>query len=192
MAIVTRDEIKTFLQISDASKDTLIDNFLPIVESSYLRCRGIPFHQFEGDITNGLAIIDNITTNEYTQDRRKKYYRKRWRLTGFEDIKLNLYVEAIVNDVSKMRGKVINIDEENMQITLDANASETIENVDITIYPENSQFVCAKIFQYFENLDNMDGLQSESVGNYSRQQEILSRGLPKSIATMVNQYTVGY
>jgi hypothetical protein len=50
MAIVTRDEVKTFLQISDTSKDTLIDSLIPQVEADFLIIRNKAFDEDSNDV----------------------------------------------------------------------------------------------------------------------------------------------
>lgn len=51
MAIVTREQVKTFLQIEGSDKDDLIDALIPEVESDYERIRNIPFDEIDGDVT---------------------------------------------------------------------------------------------------------------------------------------------
>ena len=50
MAIVTREQVKTFLQISGVDKDDLIDALIPQVEADYERIRNIPFDKVDGDV----------------------------------------------------------------------------------------------------------------------------------------------
>ena len=49
--IVTRETVKTILQITDTSQDALIDVLIPLVEEDYLNIRNLPFDTDEfGDI----------------------------------------------------------------------------------------------------------------------------------------------
>ena len=49
MAIVTRDEVKKFLQITTSTYDDLIDAFIPQAEADFLLIRGIPFDEDSSD-----------------------------------------------------------------------------------------------------------------------------------------------
>jgi hypothetical protein len=49
MPIVTRETAKTFLGITDTSKDAQIDLLIPAVENDYLLIRGLPFNVDSND-----------------------------------------------------------------------------------------------------------------------------------------------
>lgn len=45
MAITTLDSVKIFLQITDTTRDTLIEELIPQVEADFLLIRNIPFDE---------------------------------------------------------------------------------------------------------------------------------------------------
>lgn len=51
MAIVTLSEVKTFLQITDTSKDTLITALIPAIEADYLKIRNYAFDLDDDGVT---------------------------------------------------------------------------------------------------------------------------------------------
>lgn len=50
MAIVTKERVKVFLQITGTTKDDLIDSLIPMVEHDYIMIRGKEFNEDSNDI----------------------------------------------------------------------------------------------------------------------------------------------
>ncbi len=46
MSIVTREEVKTYLQINNIDSDNLIDMLIPQAEGLFLQVRGVDFFTF--------------------------------------------------------------------------------------------------------------------------------------------------
>jgi hypothetical protein len=195
MGIVTRAEVKTYLQITTTEYDDLIDALLDPAEETYLAVRGIPFFTFQGDITNASAIIENIEYINPNTNTSYYYYQGIRYITdnpnnfdGFENIEIRKLVVVAPLDVIKIEGKVIDIDEDNTEITLDSDATETLTEQICTIYPTNYKFVVSKIVSYYMNTENMRGKKSVGIGTYNYTSEELLSGLPKGISGLITRY----
>jgi hypothetical protein len=171
MAIVTRDEVKTFLQISGTAEDSLIDALIPQAEQAYKKLRAIPYFDFTGSTTAASDQITDIV------------------LDDFDCIEEGLLIE---NKENGIREKITKVDVDNRLIEVENVIGSTLADIDFIIYPNASQLVASKIVQYFMDLDNMDGLKSESTGNYNREIDVNIAGLPRNIANMIDQYSTGY
>jgi hypothetical protein len=174
MAIVTLAEVKTYLQISDTSQDTLIDALIPQVEQMFLKIRGIPFFTMIGDTTDTSADIEDV----HRSDNDSSF-----------PIKEELYYGQIIEDKETgYRATVDSINEDDSEITVDTNASATSEAVTFTIYPVASQLASSKIVGYFLSTSSGDGLKSESIGTYSYAKQDLKSGLPMDITMLIEEY----
>jgi len=174
VAIVTRDEVKTYLQITTTDYDTLIDELIPQAEGLFLLVRGIPFFTFDGDITDTSAEITNIADADFT----------------------NLYISQIIeyrgSTTNTFRATNLVIDPDNNKVITDTAATFTLEEAEITIYPLGSQLVASKIIGYFLIKTNAKSLKSENIGTYSYTKFDMKSGLPTDITGMIEKYQRGY
>lgn len=150
--ILTREDVKTFLQIGDTSFDTVIDTYLKQVSLDV----GFLTNQqwvksITGDLTNGLATIENVDT------------------TGLE-------LDMLVSSSDFDNFKIIAIDTTNSQITLDNTASVTAvsETLLINTFPYAKKlYVAQMVFFHTQKYVATNptlfqgGLKSERVGSYS-------------------------
>jgi len=169
MAIVTRDEVKLYLQISTTTFDSLIDALIPQAEGLFLQVRGIDFFTFTGDITN--------TSNEIT------------------DIDEFTYVKAgkIIEDLKGgLRELITLVEEEDDKITIENAATYSSDDAELTIYPYGSQLVASKIVGYFLSKSSANGLKQESIGTYDYTKFDNKTGLPTDIVAMIEQFQRGY
>ena len=167
MAIVTLDEVKTYLQITDTGQDNLINELIPQAEGLYLQVRGIDFFTFTGDITDTSAEITNIADEDFTY------------------LKTNKIVDY---DNESFRSRIITVDEDNNKIVCADDATLTAADSEIIIYPYGAQLTASKIIGYFLSKSSASGYQSENIGNYSYTKYDNNTGLPLDIVNMIEKY----
>lgn len=168
MSVVTRDEVKTYLQITVATYDTLIDELIPQAEGLFLQKRGIPFFTFIGTTTAASAII-----NEIEDDNDFEYIKK---------------IKIIENETLGIREKITLVEQDDEQITVENVIASTNEDVTFTIYPYGAQLATAKIIGYLMNKDSGNGYKSESIGNYRYDKFDSYTGLPVDIVSNIERY----
>ncbi len=167
MSIVTREEVKTYLQINNIDSDNLIDMLIPQAEGLFLQVRGVDFFTFCGDITTASDEITNI--DSYT------YIKK----------------GCIIEDLNEgLRESVVYIDTDKVKIS--NSATYSAEDRELTIYPLGSQLVASKIVGYFLSKTSATGLKQESIGTYDYTKFDNKTGLPIDIITMIEQFQRGY
>lgn len=166
MAIITTATVKTLLQISGSTYDSLIATLIPIAESMFLKIRGIEFFQIEGDITSGSANIENLS------------------VTDMDKLRLG---DRVYN--SNIDGKITVIDlDDSWIVTLDTNATGSEDNAEMIVYPRGYEYPLSKIIEYMMNKDSGTGYRSENIGNYSYTKFGKGTGIPLDIANMIERY----
>lgn len=171
MAIVTRDEVKTFLRIENVDQDALIDALIPQAEGLYLKIRGIDFFTFEGDLATTSTIITDIADDDFTY------------------IKKGKVVEDLDNG---FRAFVTLVEADENQITTNIAATYDGDNITLTIYPHGAQLVASKIIGYFLEKCSANGIKSESIGTYDYTKFDSMSGLPADITCLVEKYSTGW
>lgn len=187
MPIVTLNKVKTFLNITDTTKDALITALIPEIEADFLLIRNKPFIVITGNLTTGAEFITNV---ERFDPNNTLYYQRYERLLSDDQIDhlFDQICEGMtVSDIAgtKVYGKIINIDKFNQQITLDADASATATGEKLYIYPEGCQLAAAEMLKY---MMNKKYAQSESFGDYSFSSEEMVSGYPKSITNKIRRF----
>lgn len=174
MPIITLAEVKEILQITDNTYDTLITTLIPIAENSFLDVRGIDFFISEVDLTNGSDVIEILNTNDLIR------FKKQDRM------------ETRADDGSNLRGRIVYIDFDNAQMTLDSSSSVTESQAEIKVYPGNSDYAMSKIIAWMISSDNATGLKAETFGNYNYTKFDPVSGMPLDIANLIKSYQTGH
>lgn len=175
MAIITRDEAKTILQITDSSKDSLIDVFIPQAEGMFLIVRGIPFFEIEADIETGSNTILNMLDRDLRNVEQNDYLQA-------DGIPESTYV----TDVRSWKEGRVNITENS--IIMSSTALVTTEDLLIRIYPQNSKYASAKIIGFMLEKTSGSGMKSEDIGNYEYEKFDTKTGLPADITGLIQKY----
>jgi hypothetical protein len=171
MAIITRDEVKEILQITTTNYDSLIETLIPLAEGTFLKIRGREFFELkEVSITTGSPIIKSIDAIDY------------------REIRLQDRIKTLPESATDMDGTVIVLDNDNLEITLDSNATATDSDVDMIVYPRGSKYAAAKIVGYMLSKQNATGLQSEKIGTYSYAKFDNATGIPMDIVNLIERY----
>ena len=170
--IVTRDEVKTFLQITGISKDALIDALIIEAESLFLQKREIDFFSFTGNTESLSDIITNIDDDN-----------------DFIYIKTGKIIESTLYGI---RERITSFDSDNLEIQVENNITASNDDIEFVIYPYGSQIIAARIVGYLMSKDSLNGLQSESIGNYSYTKFDNSTGLPLDLIKNIQVYQTSW
>lgn len=146
----TRTQVKTFLQIADASYDTLIDTYLPIVSKDVELITNQSFVvELSGDFTDTSAVIAGIKS---------------------------MFIDFghVVNAAEMAQAAIIDFDTDAETITTDVNATATASGSEVYVNlfpvakkPIVAQMVWHLINQYGKDSKLSIGYTSERFGNYS-------------------------
>ena len=181
--IITLSQVKSLLNISGTSKDTLITALIPEAEAKYLQIRNYPFHQFYGNITNTSKTITGITLYPST----------------VRDLSISSYkstasfinrMDYLYSSLKSIDNYVTEVNDTANSVEIDTAAGSTADSVVFTVYPQGSKLVAAKMIQYLMNKNAMSGLASESVGSYSVSwnSEGNPFGVPNDIYKSIKRY----
>jgi len=158
--IINLNQVKSLLNLTGTSKDTLISALIPEAEAKYLQIRNYPFHQFYGDITKSSKNITGITLYPST----------------VRDVNISNYkstasfinrMDYLYSSLKSIDNYVTEVNDTANSVEIDTVASSTADSVVFTVYPQGSKMTAAKLIQYLMQSNSMNGLQSESVGSYS-------------------------
>jgi len=156
--IITLAQVKSLLNISGTSKDTLISALIPEVEAKYLQIRNIPFLQIQGTIKNGDKTVSNIKI--YPQGQFLSIIESSRSTVNYLNRMEYLFGSTIDNYIT-------DIDSNSNTLEIDTASATTATDVIFTVYPQGAKMTAAKMIKYLMNSNSMSGLQSESVGSYS-------------------------
>ena len=181
--IATLSQIKTLLNLTGTSKDTLISALIPEAEAKYLQIRNYPFHMFYGNITNTSKTIAGITLYPST----------------VRDLSISSYkstasfinrMDYLYSSLKSIDNYVTEVNDTANSVEIDTAAGSTADSVVFTVYPQGSKMVAAKLIQYMMNSNSMNGLRSESVGSYSWSKGDTSNpyGVPDDIFKSIKRY----
>jgi hypothetical protein len=158
--IITLAQVKSLLNISGTSKDTLISTLIPEAEAKYLQIRNIPFLQISGNITSGDKTISDIRIYPLTFE---PYY-----IDGVSRfVNYVNRMEYLFNSTYSIDNYITDIDAFMNSLEIDTAPGSTQAATIFTVYPQGSKMTAAKMIKYLMNSNSMSGLQSESVGSYS-------------------------
>ncbi len=158
--IITLSQVKSLLNLTGTSKDTLITALIPEAEAKYLQIRNYPFHMFYGNITNASKTISGITLYPST----------------VRDLSISSYkstasfinrMDYLYSSLKSIDNYVTDVNDTANSVEIDSSASSTADSVVFTVYPQGAKMTAAKLIQYLMQSNSMNGLQSESVGSYS-------------------------
>lgn len=218
MAIVTRANVKTLLNISTTASDDWIDALIPQVESDYVHIRNRPFETgtkltvettgLPADEEMSLELGNYATVGEPA---------KGWNYIVWlrENDTANMIIYRIINQIkpsgyfnftvgdSATDSAEVYITErfpqfqENisvLDVTVDASTSitETIEKMQ-TIYPKGSELTAAQMIHHHltqHETGKPAGVKSESLGDYSVTYADTQGGYPRSITGQITRYAV--
>ena len=157
--IITLAQVKSLLNISNTSKDTLISALIPEAEAKYLQIRNIPFLKIKASAVTGDKTLTDISL-----------YPENSLISGI--IGYNGTPAKFLNRMEHVFGGGIDnyisdIDTSANTIEIDTVSSADITDVIFTVYPQGSKMTAAKMIKYLMNQNSMSGLESESVGSYS-------------------------
>jgi hypothetical protein len=173
MAILELDEFKEsatyLLNTGLFGTDAITSQLILDSEENYLSVRGMPFKKITGAYESGVAVI-----------------------TGIPQYDMIGLVKGMTVDGTYIRGQIIDIDEINLKITLNADSTDTSEAEEMDVYPEQSLNVAIQIVKYLRTAYVTDlGKKSESIEKHawSNWGEMdMKSGLPKSIASRIKPY----
>jgi hypothetical protein len=178
--IITLSQVKSLLNISGTSKDTLISALIPEAEAKYLQIRNYPFAKFYGDTISGDKTITGIAIYPSSI---KDLSRSEYKSTASFINRLD-YINS-----TNIDNYVTEIDEIYNTIEIDTAASAT-ESIVFTVYPQGAKMTASKLIQYLMQSNSMNGLQSESVGSYSWSKATTGNpyGVPDDIFKSIKRY----
>jgi hypothetical protein len=174
--IMTRDDVKKYLQITGTDYDTQIDTYLPIVTRDIELITNNNFIlPLSGDLTNLSTTIGNIST-------------------------LRLDVGHLLSSENFDNNAITDIDDDAATVTVTTAVGTTEEGaeIDANIFPIAKRPIAASMVlynlkKYTENFDFNGPLKSERVGNYSwtgGDDGATLAGYPKWIVDGLNEITV--
>lgn len=153
--VISRDTVKTILQISVSTYDTLIDFYLPIISEDIDSITNQTWTvQYNGTLTNGSAVISSILVGSPTSSGVK-----------FSDY-LNRPTKGwLVSTVQNDNSAISDYDLDANTITVSDNATATVTGADVLInqFPKSKWVAAAQMigFQIVKN----NGVDSTSKGN---------------------------
>jgi hypothetical protein len=148
--VMTREQVKLFLGITDATYDNQIDLFLPIVTDDIERILNNKFVlSYDGNLESGNPIITDIQTDK-------------------------VEINSVVTCLSVSNDFVVDIDTVAGEITLDGSPTTTAQDTQvlINIFPQAKKHVAAKMVWHQILHSSIDtaispGAKSESWANYA-------------------------
>lgn len=179
--IITLAQVKTLLQISGSTYDSLISALIPEAEAKYLQIRGIPFTRIKGDITASDSTVSNITLYQ------SNYYQT------FYDTNNAVFIdhmEYLYSAAQSIDSYVTDVDADNNTVELYDASSTTATDVLFTVYPQGAKMAAAKIIGYMMNKNSQNGMMSESIGSYSYSKGADSNayGIPNDIVQSIKRF----
>lgn len=173
MAIITLAEYKTYTSLYDSStqSDAEIEAIIPMVEEDYIKIQGKEFSTITGDTTNTSAVIEEVSDTTW--------------------LKIAQLVDGVDGSI---RGKVTVINEDDSEVTLDANATATAEAEEMTVYPIGSNYIAAKMIKYtfdsnaVDNTISAESLEKHSVTWRDTDTSQLLCGYPLSIVGNIKRF----
>ena len=168
--IVTLAEVKANLQITDTTYDAIIQTLIPQAESLYRHIRGIDFFSFSCDGTT--TTLSNL---EFLQ---------------YENPSKGAIIESVIDDGTVLRTTLNYLSVENETMAIEDSIATPFTDIVMIWYPLGAQFVASKIIEFLMSKQNMNGLKSENIGNYSYTKEEMRSGLPLSLYYMITSYQV--
>jgi hypothetical protein len=178
--IVTLAQVKSLLNISGTSKDTLISALIPEAEAKYLQIRNFPFMQIKANYSNGDKTLSNISI----------YPNKNKVSNSDESIPSEHLSRFDYVNNSVIDNYVTDIDISNNTVEIDTAPSSSGTASIMTVYPQGAKMTAAKLIQYLMNPNSLNGLQSESVGSYSWSKGSTGNpyGVPDDIFRSIKRY----
>jgi hypothetical protein len=178
--IITLNETKSLLQITDTTKDTLITNLIPIVEQAICDYCNNEFIDEYFDYINSSSIIFESIDNSIS-------------LNNISNYKFNVNDSIrIFNSLSNNQTFTIysistnSIIVDDIDTIIDENEGYPITLTRI-IYPKPLKIIAFKMIDY--NLEKITpGLTSESIDDYSFTIMELNECYPKNILAGLNKY----
>lgn len=179
--IITREQVKTYLQISDATKDAIIDAFL------------VPVEQNVQHITHNSWDLETTATTTNTSDTLTEVSS-----SILDYVQVNNLVKIESQDIE--RAVIIAIDKTAQTIQLDTVLTTTEENADIIIntFPEAYKFTVARMINHNINVNNSEvapgEVEGETIGSYSYRlgsggTELDGYGYPKVLSNGLKKIT---
>ena len=181
--IITLTQVKSLLNISGTSKDTLITTLIPEAEAKYLQIRNYPFMQIQGNIVNTDKTVSSIRLYPYLSLSDAEIYERS--VVSF----LNR-TEYLYNSANSIDNYITDINIDDNTLEIDTAATTTASDVIFTVYPQGSKMVAAKLIQYMMQSNSMNGLKSETVGSYSWSKSDVGNpyGVPDDIFKSIKRY----
>ena len=220
MAITDRDTVKSLLNIStgDTSKDAWIDALIPQVEEDYVNIRGKPFEvgtkvnftasaalSADREVTFTIGNYSSAGGTDGTEydillrsgDTANVIAR---RMMNQIEPSGYYYITAPLATATSSSADVYLRERyekwtENYSV-LDLSASGVPAGLTVTItkmqtlYPDGAEFTAAKMIQYHMNAGLAEGIDSESLGDYSIKYKTESKAedYPKPIVAGIKRY----
>lgn len=180
MAILSRTEVKTYLQITSTDYDTLIDAYIPLVLEDFFEYTNNYFHNNKVRLYSGLFTVSSSGTITVTGTNFSTYsFASGDEIHIFDSVRNDgFYTAATVSSATITLS------------TADTVKGETQET-DFTIVkmevPDSIKPVLASMIKY--RIDSpMGNAQSESLGDYSVTYGPMPSGYPQGIQSNMNKY----
>lgn len=155
MAIITRDEVKTYLNITDSSQDAVIDLMIPVVDSTVRDYTNFNYKtRFRATVTNGSnevllepAVYADTSTSIDTNDN--------YKYPGYKLSKDWLQIGKKLQGTGITEGTYItDIDDDASTVTLSANATADFDGLIYATSTIGESFIFAKMVQELINSNN--------------------------------------
>jgi len=173
MALLSLTEFKAsatyLLNTTKYSTDATTSQLILDAEDNYLSVRGKPFKKITGTYTSGSAEISEIPAYD---------------MVGLAK------GQKVADD--NIRGEIIDIDTDNSTITLNSNATDDGDAVELFVYPEQSLNVAIRLVNFLRNqylgdeTKKAEAIEKHSWTNWGPMDT--KYGIPKSISSRIKSF----
>jgi hypothetical protein len=215
MAITTLANVKIFLNTTSTTKDAWIEALIPMVENDYKRIRNKPFdlatkiniettglpadEEITVEVGNHAAVGGAATGREYDIRLRSGDTAKMIAYRIIQQMKPSAaaYFNFELRDASTSSADIYLSERfpqfqewiSALDVTLDTSTSITSTVSDMqTVYPEGSELTAIQMINY--QMSKPEGVQSESLGDWSVTYAQNSGGYPSNITAGIQKFAV--
>lgn len=181
MAILSRTEVKTYLQITSTDYDTLIDAYIPLVLQDFFDYTDNYFHNNKVRLNSGMFTVSSSANSIVVSGTNFSTYSF---LTGDE---IHVY-DSMRNDgvytAATVSSATITLSTADVVQNETRETEFTVVKIDV---PNSVKPVLASMIKY--RMDSpMGNAQSESLGDYSVTYGNMASGYPSGLQAHINKY----